>query len=78
MSTRAMREIIRRLRDEGKTVLLSSHIMQEVAMLCDNIVIIANGTVVAQGTADELRQQSEKADLEDAFVKIIGSGEGLE
>lgn len=78
MSTRAMRDIIRRLRDEGKTVLLSSHIMQEVAMLCDTIVIIAQGTVVAQGTADELRNRAETDSLEDAFVSIIGSGEGLE
>ncbi len=78
MSTRAMRDIIRRLRDEGKTVLLSSHIMQEVAALCDNIVVIAKGTVVAQGTADVLREQSGAENLEDAFVSIIGSGEGLE
>ncbi|MEM8862007.1 MAG: ATP-binding cassette domain-containing protein [Chloroflexota bacterium] len=78
MSTRAMRDIIRRLRDEGKTVLFSSHIMQEVAALCDNIVVIAKGTVVAQGTADALREQAGAENLEDAFVSIIGSGEGLE
>lgn len=78
MSTRAMRDIIRRLRDEGKTVLFSSHIMQEVAMLCDNIVIIAKGTVVAQGSAEVLREQAGADSLEDAFVQIIGSEEGLE
>jgi len=78
MSTRTMREMIRQLREEGRTVLFSSHIMQEVASLCDNIVIIAHGRVVAQGTADELRQQTGQPDLEDAFVSIIGSGEGLE
>lgn len=78
MSTRAMRGVIRTLRDEGHTVLFSSHIMQEVASLCDNIVIIADGRVVADGSADALRQQAGEADLEDAFVKIIGSGEGLE
>lgn len=78
MSTRAMRDIIRRLRDEGKTVLFSSHIMQEVAALCDNIVVIAKGTVAAQGTADALREQAGAENLEDAFVSIIGSGEGLE
>lgn len=78
MSTRAMRAVIRQLRAEGHTVLFSSHIMQEVASLCDNIVIIARGKVVAQGTADELRGQAGQADLEDAFVEIIGSGEGLE
>ncbi len=78
MSTRAMRQVIRRLRDAGHTVLFSSHIMQEVASLCDNIVIIAHGRVVAQGTADELRHRAGHADLEDAFVQIIGSTEGLE
>jgi sodium transport system ATP-binding protein len=77
MSTRAMRQVIRQLRQAGHTVLFSSHIMQEVASLCDNIVIIARGQVVAQGSPDALRRQTDKADLEDAFVSIIGSGEGL-
>jgi sodium transport system ATP-binding protein len=77
MSTRAMRQVIRQLRQEGHTVLFSSHIMQEVASLCDNIVVIAHGQVVAQGSPDALRQQTGKADLEDAFVSIIGSEEGL-
>lgn len=78
MSTRTMRGIIRQLREEGHTVLFSSHIMQEVASLCDNIVIIAHGRVVAQGSPDELREQTNEADLEDAFVAVIGTGEGLE
>ena len=78
MSMRAMRHVIRQLRDEGHTVLFSSHIMQEVASLCDNIVIIARGLVVGQGSPDELRRQTGQADLEDAFVAVIGSGEGLE
>ena len=77
MSTRAMRQVIRQLRQAGQTILFSSHIMQEVASLCDNIVIIAQGQVVAQGSPDALRQQTGKSDLEDAFVSIIGSGEGL-
>jgi sodium transport system ATP-binding protein len=77
MSTRTMREVIRRLREEGRCILFSSHIMQEVAMLCDNIVIIANGRVAAQGSADELRRQTGHENLEDAFVAIIGTTEGL-
>ncbi|MCQ4164274.1 ABC transporter ATP-binding protein [Tahibacter harae] len=77
MATRAMRNFLRKLRDEGRCVLFSSHIMQEVAALCDRIVVIAKGRVVAQGTADELRAQTGEANLEDAFVHIIGSGEGL-
>ena len=78
MSTRAMRGVIRQLREDQRTVLFSSHIMQEVASLCDNIVVIARGQVVAQGSPGDLRQQTGKADLEDAFVAIIGSGEELE
>ena len=77
MATRAMRNFLRSLRDEGRCVLFSSHIMQEVAALCDRIVVIAKGRVVAQGTADELRAQTGETNLEDAFVHIIGSGEGL-
>jgi sodium transport system ATP-binding protein len=52
MSTRAVREIIRRLRDQGRCVLFSSHVMQEVSALCDSIVVIASGRVVANGTPD--------------------------
>ena len=78
MSTRAMRDFIRRLRAEGRCVLLSSHIMQEVAVLCDHIVIIARGKIVAQGTPEEIRQQTGRSDLEDAFVDVIGTSEGLE
>ena len=78
MSTRAMRRFIRQLRDEGRCVLISSHIMQEVAALCDRIVVITKGTVIASGTPDELRAQTGQQDLEDAFVALIGSEEGLE
>ena len=77
MATRAMRRFLHQLRDEGRCVLFSSHIMQEVAALCDRIVIIARGQVVAEGTPDELREQTGEANLEDAFVKAIGTEEGL-
>ncbi|GIX34983.1 MAG: sodium ABC transporter ATP-binding protein [Lysobacteraceae bacterium] len=77
MTTRAMREFLRRLRGEGRCVIFSSHIMQEVAALCDRIVIVARGEVVAQGTADEIRASTGEDNLEDAFVKAIGSEEGL-
>ena len=77
MTTRAMREFLRQLRSEGRCVIFSSHIMQEVAALCDRIVVIAKGRVVAEGTADELRAKSGEENLEDAFVQLIGSEEGL-
>lgn len=78
MSTRAMRQFIQRLREDGKCVLFTSHIMQEVAALCDQIVIISQGQVTANGSPDELRQQTGRENLEDAFVVAIGSEEGLE
>ena len=72
MSTRAVRELIRHLRAEGRCVLFSSHVMQEVSALCDRIVVIAHGQVVAQGTSAELLALTGKASLEDAFVELAG------
>ncbi len=77
MSVRALREQLRQLRSEGKCLLFSSHVMQEVAALCDRIVILGAGRVVAQGTAAELMAQASAATLEDAFVALLGTGEGL-
>jgi sodium transport system ATP-binding protein len=77
MTTRGLREFLQRLRSEGRCVIFSSHIMQEVAALCDRIVVIAKGRVVAAGSADELRLQFGEQNLEDVFVKAIGSEEGL-
>jgi sodium transport system ATP-binding protein len=72
MSTRAVREIIRRLKGEGHTVLFSSHVMQEVSALCDTIVVIARGRIVAAGSPDDLRRQTGRDNLEDAFVVLSG------
>jgi sodium transport system ATP-binding protein len=77
MATRALRQFMLKLRAEGRCVLFSSHIMQEVGALCDRIVVIARGRVVADETPDALRALTGEANLEDAFVKIIGSDEGL-
>ncbi len=77
MTTRGLRDFLRQLRGEGRCVIFSSHIMQEVAALCDRIVVIAHGRVVAQGTSDELRERTGQSNLEDAFVTLIGSEEGL-
>jgi len=77
MATRALRQFMQKLKAEGRCVLFSSHIMQEVAMLCDRIVVIAHGRVVADESPDALRAQTGESNLEDAFVKIIGSDEGL-
>ena len=70
MTTRGLRSFLRGLRDEGRCVIFSSHIMQEVAALCDRIVVIAHGEVRAIGSPDELREQTGLADLEDVFVRL--------
>jgi len=77
MTTRGLRSFLQQLRSEGRCVIFSSHIMQEVAALCDRIVVIAEGEVKAAGTPAELRAQTGEDNLEDAFVKAIGSEEGL-
>jgi sodium transport system ATP-binding protein len=77
MSTRALRRYILSLKDAGHSVILSTHIMQEVAALCDRIIIIADGRIAADGSARELLEKSGCDSLEDAFVRLIGSEEGL-
>jgi sodium transport system ATP-binding protein len=77
MSTRALREYIRGLKRNGQSVVLSTHIMQEVAALCDRIIIIAKGEIAADGTQQELLDKSGCDSIEDAFVKLIGTEEGL-
>ena len=78
MAVRNLRNLLVRLKEEGHCVLLSSHVMQEVAALCDDIVVIAHGSVAAAGSPDAIRERTGRDNLEDAFVQLIGSGEGLQ
>jgi len=71
MATRSLRELILKLKDSGRCVLFSSHVMQEVAALCDDIVIIANGKVAIDDSTDGIRRRTGCDDLEDAFVRAI-------
>jgi sodium transport system ATP-binding protein len=75
MAVRSLRRLLGELRDAGHCVLFSSHVMQEVSALCDEVVVIAHGTVVAHGTPGEIRARTGEAGLEEAFVQLIG-GEG--
>ncbi len=77
MSTRALRALLRRLRDEGRCIVFSSHVMQEVAALCDELVVMAHGAIVARGTPAEILRATGAATLEDAFVAAIGTDEGV-
>ncbi|MDE0263632.1 MAG: ATP-binding cassette domain-containing protein [Bryobacterales bacterium] len=72
MSTRAVRELIVQLRERGKCVVFSSHVMQEVAAVSDRIVVVSAGRVIASGTPAELRQSTGLEDLEDVFVALTG------
>jgi sodium transport system ATP-binding protein len=77
MSTRVLRNHLAKFRDKGHCILFSSHVMQEVAALCDRVIIVANGKLAAQGTPEELCELAGEILLEDAFVKLIGSDEGV-
>ncbi|HWM91553.1 MAG TPA: ATP-binding cassette domain-containing protein [Thermoanaerobaculia bacterium] len=76
-ATRAMRRQVRELAEAGKCVLFSTHILQEVAAVCDRVVVLARGRVVAEGTPSELLDRTGQTNLEDAFVQLIGTEEGL-
>ncbi len=72
MAVRTLRRLLRQLREQGHCILLSSHVMQEVTALCDAVIVIAHGKVVAAGAPDELRARAGADSLEEAFVRLIG------
>jgi sodium transport system ATP-binding protein len=76
MAVRSLRALLQRLRDEGHCILFSSHVMQEIAALCDEVVVIAHGCVAAQGTPAELRRRAGTESLEEAFVRLVGAAGG--
>jgi len=75
VSSRAVRALIRELREAGSCILISSHIMSEVAALCDHLVIVSEGRAIAEGTPDELRQRFTAHDLEDVFIASVAAAE---
>jgi sodium transport system ATP-binding protein len=77
MSTRAVRNALTALRAEGCCVVLATHVMQEVSHLCDDVIVIAKGHTVAQGSPEELCRRTGIANLEDAFVSLVGTEEGI-
>jgi sodium transport system ATP-binding protein len=77
MSTRVLRNHLAKFKAKGHCILFSSHVMQEVAALCDRVIIVANGKIAAQGTPQELCDLAGETQLEEAFVKLIGSDEGV-
>ena len=77
MAIRNLREMLAALKAQGRCVLFSSHVMQEVAALCDRVVIIGGGRVLADATVAEIRERSGAASLEEAFLQVLGDPEGL-
>ncbi len=78
LSTRNLRQVLAQLRDEGCCILLSTHIMQEIDQLCDDVVIIDGGKVLVQGAKSELVASTKSSSIEDCFVNYIQKGESRE
>jgi sodium transport system ATP-binding protein len=77
MSTRALRGALDALRRDGCCVIMATHVMQEVSHLCDDVIVIAKGHTVAQGSPQQLCERTGIASLEDAFVHLVGTDEGI-
>ena len=75
MAVRSLRRLLAALRDDGHCVLFSSHVMQEVSALCDEVVVIGHGTVLASGSAEQIRARTAAGSLEEAFVRLIAGSE---
>ncbi|MFK8011168.1 MAG: ATP-binding cassette domain-containing protein [Marinicellaceae bacterium] len=78
MSTRGVRNFLNKEKQRGKCILFSSHVMQEVSAVSDEILVVHDGIVCASGTEAQLHEQSGQSNLEDAFVHIVTNGEGHE
>ena len=77
MSTRALRTALGALREDGCCVIMATHVMQEVTHLCEDVIVIAKGHTVAQGSPEELCRRTGITNLEDAFVSLVGTEEGI-
>jgi sodium transport system ATP-binding protein len=77
MAIRNLRDMLLALKRQGRCVLFSSHVMQEVAALCDRVVIIGHGKVLADATLQSIREQSGADSVEEAFLRVLGDAEGV-
>src|SRR6202050_3875115 len=77
MAIRNLRDMLQKLKSQGRCILFSSHVMQEVAALCDQVVIIGRGSVLAHGSLQSIRERSGTSSLEEAFLQVLGDAEGL-
>jgi sodium transport system ATP-binding protein len=77
MAIRNLREMLLGLKAEGRCVLFSSHVMQEVAALCDRVVIMGDGKILADATVQSIRELSGAASMEEAFLQVLGRAAGV-
>ncbi len=78
ITTRAVRKLLQELKNAGRCVLFSSHLMHEVSGLCDRIIVIAQGQIRADGNLQQILDAGGAANLEDAFVNLVQSSTQLE
>lgn len=76
ITTRAVRRLLHELKAEGRCVVFSSHLMHEVSGLCDRVVVIAGGKIIADGSVAEIKEMGGGQNLEDAFVNLVQSPQG--
>jgi sodium transport system ATP-binding protein len=74
-TVRSLHAFLKRMRDEGACIVFSSHQMEEVRTLCDNVVVISKGRLVGRGSPEEICSAANAASFEDAFVKMTAAGE---
>ena len=72
---RSLLGIVSQLRDQGKCIIFSTHIMREVEKLCDRVAIMNQGRILAEGTLQDLRETYEENDLEELFFKLLSDNE---
>jgi sodium transport system ATP-binding protein len=77
MAIRNLRDMLLGLKAQGRCILFSSHVMQEVAALCDRVVIIGHGRVLEDDSPESIRQRSGTPSLEEAFLQVLGGTEGV-
>ncbi len=77
MAISKLREMLQGLRAQGRCILFSSHVMQEVAALCDRVVIIGSGLLLADDAPEAIRERTGSASLEQAFLRVLGHGAGV-
>jgi sodium transport system ATP-binding protein len=77
MAIRNLRSMLAELKAQGRCILFSSHVMQEVAALCDRVVIIGRGRVLADDTPQAIREHNGSHTLEEAFLEVLGDSEGV-